>query len=245
MSSQKITEFSPEVREELQWYVYRLVDPRTGKTFYIGKGKDNRVFQHEKLKVEEDNDEDLKYKQIREIQDSGLDVIKIIERYKLNDAQAKLVESVLINTYSLNLLTNKIRGINSDIEPTNVLTIQRDMATEEYEDVKGDPKYILIKVKQYWLDQRGGDRYETTRSAWHLSLEKARKYPYVLSVTNGIVREVYNVKEWRDAPNEPGRIEFTGDVAEKKVRDKYVGKRIPEKFRRKGNASACQYSDKK
>lgn len=244
MNDETITKFSNDVIDELGHYVYRLVDPRTGKTFYVGKGVGNRVFQHEKEEIRDEHGNDLKYKQIREIKDSGLDVIKIIERYKLTEKEAQLVESVLINTYSLNLLTNKIRGVDSNIEPTNVITLQRDMSAEEYKDAKGDPKYILIKVKQYWLDMNNRNRYETTRGSWNMNIERARKYPYVLSVTNGIVREVYKVDEWHDAPDVPGRIEFSGIVAEKKIRDKYLGKRIPEKFRKKGNASPYQYSDK-
>jgi hypothetical protein len=35
--------FPPEVIDRLKWYVYRLVDPRNGETFYVGKGKGNRV----------------------------------------------------------------------------------------------------------------------------------------------------------------------------------------------------------
>ena len=31
-----------------KYYVYRLIDPRTLHTFYIGKGCDNRVFSHAK-----------------------------------------------------------------------------------------------------------------------------------------------------------------------------------------------------
>ena len=34
------------VAEQLKWYVYRLIDPRTGETFYVGKGKDDQVFSH-------------------------------------------------------------------------------------------------------------------------------------------------------------------------------------------------------
>ena len=30
------------------YYVYRLIDPRTYQTFYVGKGKGDRVFQHVK-----------------------------------------------------------------------------------------------------------------------------------------------------------------------------------------------------
>ena len=38
--------FSPEISQKLMFYVYRLVDPRNGETFYVGKGVGNRVFQH-------------------------------------------------------------------------------------------------------------------------------------------------------------------------------------------------------
>ena len=33
--------FTPEVQERLGYYVYRLIDPRNGETFYVGKGKGN------------------------------------------------------------------------------------------------------------------------------------------------------------------------------------------------------------
>lgn len=31
--------FSPFVSDQLKNYVYRLIDPRNGNTFYVGKGK--------------------------------------------------------------------------------------------------------------------------------------------------------------------------------------------------------------
>ena len=33
-----IDKFSPEVINEIGYYVYRLIDPRNGNTFYVGKG---------------------------------------------------------------------------------------------------------------------------------------------------------------------------------------------------------------
>jgi len=32
--------------ERLKYYVYALIDPRNNKPFYIGKGKDNRIYNH-------------------------------------------------------------------------------------------------------------------------------------------------------------------------------------------------------
>jgi len=41
--------FPPGVAEKLKTYVYRLIDPRNGETFYIGKGKGNSVLVHPQL----------------------------------------------------------------------------------------------------------------------------------------------------------------------------------------------------
>uniref|UniRef100_UPI0035934BA5 LEM-3-like GIY-YIG domain-containing protein n=1 Tax=Escherichia coli TaxID=562 RepID=UPI0035934BA5 len=69
-----ITEFPSGVIEHLGWYVYRLIDPRDGSTFYVGKGKGNRVFAHMRGEVAATDDDELlsnKLKQIREIRLSG------------------------------------------------------------------------------------------------------------------------------------------------------------------------------
>lgn len=89
-----INKFSSEVIEEIDCYVYRLVDSRNNKTFYVGKGRDNRVFDHinEELTFKGDEDEiSEKIAIIRDIRQEGLDVIHIIHKHGLNDKTAFFV----------------------------------------------------------------------------------------------------------------------------------------------------------
>ncbi len=90
--------FSNEAISQMGYYVYRLVDPRNGQTFYVGKGKGNRIFAHAKCALasyenesckEKDEDEiSAKYKVIREIAADGLQVISIIQRWGLDEKTA-------------------------------------------------------------------------------------------------------------------------------------------------------------
>ena len=249
---ESIEKFSPEVCNELGYYVYRLVDPRNGNTFYVGKGKNNRVFAHSKCALKDFKDDDviydptdddeinLKYKTIREIKGEGLEVINIIERYNLNEHEAFLIESVLIDTYGIERkLTNKVKGYNST-ESMNVLTLEKYFKADVYDDSKIHFPYIIIKIKDYWLQERNEDRYETTRSSWVANFDKVQKYHYVLSVTKGIVKEVYKVDERHTTSW--GRVEFTGKVAETEIRNLFKDKKIPEIYRQKGNANPFLYS---
>lgn len=65
-----INAFSQQAIESLAYYVYALVDPRDNRIFYIGKGKGNRVFQHAKDALN-DNDQSLKLDIIRSILREG------------------------------------------------------------------------------------------------------------------------------------------------------------------------------
>lgn len=68
--------FPPGVALKLKTYVYRLIDPRNGETFYVGKGKGNRVFAHIHAEASLDGDEiDNKLKRIRDIRLAGFEVI--------------------------------------------------------------------------------------------------------------------------------------------------------------------------
>ena len=74
--------FPSEVAEKLKTYVYRLIDPRNGETFYVGKGKGNRVFAHIRAEIESD-DPGEKLRRIQEIRSTGFDVAHVIHRHGL------------------------------------------------------------------------------------------------------------------------------------------------------------------
>ena len=107
--------------------------------------------------------------------------------------------------------------------------------------------YIIIKItNDVVYNREHGDRYEATRKYWKLNPDRADRYQYVFSVTDQIVREVYQVVgPWSKTsnPNEYGRYEFKGIQAPEEIRNKYIGKRIPQRFCKKGSANPIQYSN--
>ena len=95
--------FSDTVCNELGNYVYRLVDPRNGETFYVGRGKRNRIFDHVNQALKSSRSKGTageKFARIREIYKSGLQVSHIIHRHGLADGAVSDVEAALIDAYS-------------------------------------------------------------------------------------------------------------------------------------------------
>ena len=243
----EIKEFSRETIDNIGYYVYRLIDPRNGETFYVGKGKGNRVFQHVKGakeffdNIEEDHDfskDSHKFLRIRAIHDANLEVIHVIQRWHLSEKEAIEVEAALIDAFPG--LTNLQKGHGSDFGVCSAFELENMFIAKEFEEPK-DFGYIIIKVTNsridYCVNQHGEEkaRYEATRWRWKNKKPNLHKYPYVLSVTNGIVKEVYKINDWYDAGE--GRIAFNGEVAEQKIRDMFITKKIPSEYRKKGMAS--------
>ncbi len=242
--------FSPEVIEQLQYYVYRLIDPRNGQTFYVGKGKGNRVFAHvsdalktfngESYEDKEEDEVSAKIQQIRDIRNAGLEVIHVIQRYGLSEKEAFEVESALIDAYGE--LTNIQSGHASDRGVNNAEVLQRELSFEEFDEP--ELKYIIIKINNRVLQERNNDVYETVRSAWKVNLERVRNYKYCLAALDGVVKNVYEIEGWQpDQRERSGRYEFYGEVASDDIRKLFVNKRIPERYRKKGMASPVLYHD--
>jgi len=86
------------------YYVYQLVDPRTGKPFYVGEGKDQRAWSHQKFKSGCHNPHKDRF--IRKIQSQGLEVIVEFLYTNLTKEQSTLIETKIIDQIGLENLTN-------------------------------------------------------------------------------------------------------------------------------------------
>ena len=100
--------FDEKTKQNLKYYVYFLIDPTTGQPFYVGKGKDNRVFNHIKCALEFETISD-KYEKIREIQNKNKTVEHIIVRHGLTEKEAFEIEATLIDTFDF--LTSGLTNI--------------------------------------------------------------------------------------------------------------------------------------
>ena len=234
--------FSPEVIEKLQYYVYRLIDPRNGETFYVGKGKGNRVFAHIHGDIENDSLSE-KMARIRSIKLSGFEVAHVIHRHGLSESTAFEVEAALIDAYPG--ITNIMDGHgNNEFGAMHSIEIIKRYSAE-IADLKH--KAILISVNRSALES---SLYEATRYAWRLKVNKASLAEVILPTVQGLIVGAFVAKEWLEATTEnfpgrdpvDGRYGFIGSNATIDLCNLYVGKRIPDEFRKKGASNPIKYT---
>ncbi|MGE3643301.1 MAG: hypothetical protein AB7F96_05560 [Beijerinckiaceae bacterium] len=240
--------FSPYTRSQLGFYVYRLIDPE-GKTFYVGKGKGNRLFDHIRMKVDESAYPDgmpLKFSKIREIKDSGKQIGHVIHRFGLTKAEALEVEAALIDAYED--LTNLQRGHH-----TKEKGIRTAEEIEQYfarEKVEIGHKVLFVNVARSLANKEEKDRnnYDAARFAWVLNEDRAQKCEYVLAHKDGVVIDIFKPEKWLPATPENFkeltaveirskrghlRLGFEGiQVDDPAICARYKNKRVPEKLAR-------------
>ena len=228
--------FPPEVAKELGHYVYRLIDPRNGETFYVGKGKNNRVFEHAlgvlklpKVSKQEGKPDWLSEKMqvIYDIQFYGFSVLHIIHRHGMTEKEALKVEAALIDVYPG--LTNEMAGHDAARGPANAYQLITEYGAEEMQFAKGD-KILLLKTSDWRVRDCEGDIYEATRSAWRVSKSRAEGANYIFAIVNQICRGIFENAVWEAAHD--GRWAFTADRVDEKseIAKRYLHKRVSKKF---------------
>jgi hypothetical protein len=244
MRTSESESFPPDIVRKLKTYVYRLIDPRNGETFYVGKGQGNRVFSHIRAEQNlEGDDLDNKVRRIREIRLAGFEVAHVIHRHGMDEKTAFEVESALIDAYPG--LTNVVGGAGgNELGAMHALEIIRRYSAEP---AVFQHKALLISVNRSAAET---SLYEAIRYAWKISQSKAKQAEVVLATLQGLIVGAFVADEWLDAtPSNfpgregvPGRFGFVGHEAPAAIRTLYVGKRVPDEYRRRGAANPIKYT---
>lgn len=101
------------------FYVYLLIDPNDGQIFYVGKGKGRRMYQHVRAALNGDVDNSAKYDRIKQILDSGQDVVHKIFSLHEKEDDAFAVEKMLIEEFAPLGLTNIVHGVVTENQWVN------------------------------------------------------------------------------------------------------------------------------
>jgi hypothetical protein len=208
--------FSSYVAERLGFYVYVLRDPRDGSIFYVGKGVENRVFDHADaaLAASADTTVSLKFEVIRAIHAAGHAVRTEVLRFGLSSKEAYEVEAVAIQ-----LLEERPQAELTHAVAGHHVGVRGWMSTDEAISVFEAPEapdisasVLLIRPTQLWFPKIPPDElFEATHGWWVLNPERAQKATHVLSVSRGVVREVYLPDSWRQqGPGDRGYEHGTG-----------------------------------
>jgi len=244
MNTREPESFPSDVAQKLKTYVYRLIDPRNGETFYVGKGKGNRVFSHMRAEETLEGDEiDNKLKRIREIRLAGFEVAHVIHRHGMDDKTAFDVEAALLDAYPG--LTNIVGGTGgSDYGAMH--------ATEIIRRYSAEPAVFRHKALLISVNRTAAERslYDATRHAWKISRAKAKQAEVVLATMQGLIVGAFIAHEWLEAtpanfPGRdgiPGRLGFVGEEAPDPIKKLYVGTRVPDTYRKRGAANPIKYT---
>ncbi len=253
-------QFSQKTQEELKYYVYTLIDPRDNKIFYVGKGKENRVFYHINEAISNPI-ENEKLEIIRSIKLENLKVKHYIIKHGLEENEAIIVESVLIDFLTFNdfedvaKISNIVAGhhsFNQGIKTVNECEILYNCEELKKEDIQHN--ILVININKTFDNKRKRKNenpvyerpniYEATRGWWVLDKERAEKTEFVLAEYRGVIRAIFKPEKWvQDIENRGAkRWGFEGsEITSKAILDIYLNKEVAKT---KGMANPIRYFNK-
>jgi len=251
--------FDIKTIEHLKYYVYLLIDPKTDEPFYVGKGIGNRVFNHVKCALENEETSNSKYEEIRRIKDEGNDVKHLIVRHGLTEKNAFEIESALIDTFKFipkfkNYVRGNIQGGVNSIEKGLMTTneIIRLYNAEPLDEIGKD--CVIININKTYKRGSGENAiYDATKEIWDIKEHRRNQIKYVLSEYRGLIVEVFKVKKWysKERGYNPGAKKygqtylgfgFEGEIAKGLERNKYINKTISP-FKKPGFASVLIFPE--
>lgn len=202
--------FPAHMWDKIGFYVYRLIDPRTKETFYVGKGYGNRVFQHASGVVPDaDQRPELgeKLDRIRSIMLDKLDVDYAIHRHGLTEDEAFHVEAALIDAYEG--LTNLQSG--HGIDEHGLMPVRDIVRLYGLPPFPNPPRHKLVLIKVPKLPRRAteDDIFRLVRFCWRINRVRAEASDYVIAVHLGRTIGAFEATRWLPATAENFREDIT------------------------------------
>jgi len=158
----------------------------------------------------------------------------------MDERTAFEVEAALIDAYPG--LTNVVGG--NDYGVMHAKEIIRRYSAEP---AVFRHKALLISVNRSAAER---SLYDATRYAWKISKSKAKQAEVILATLQGMIVGAFIANNWLDATaanfpgrdDVPGRLGFVGREAPADIRALYVGKRVPDEYRKRGAANPIKYT---
>lgn len=124
------------------------------------------------------------------------------------------------------------------IEDTN--KIKEIIGNKNYDEAKISGKLVMISINKSYTKK---NIYEATRYAWREKKEKIQQAEMVLSTVRGFIVGVYKPTVWYEViVDGKTRVAFDGEEVSTDISCKYIGKRVPEIYRKRGHANPIKYS---
>ena len=221
--------------ERNKYYVYMLCRS-TGEPFYVGKGQERRLWDHEQeaneVFAEIDSDSELSdvekqakreevYEKLRIIQEEGDGLKRVIVKWGLEEHEAYMCESALINAFGLlsrenivSRLANRVSGHASRAEKSNAADIKTMARTDEnylqqcaieQRDIAllGNARVVFINIHELYerclgrngLPNRDMVR-DTVRAFWKKETKHAQAQ-YVFAMYRQRVVGVFHIVEMK------------------------------------------------
>ena len=189
---------------------------------------------------------DLFEAHVREIRKdiNALPIIELIKKHYAEKYSEEEINSAL-RGLNFNISLNAPSAVTATANMPAAAPPHEPSTQHKYNDYYEEPEedYIIIKTTEKRVLECNGSIYEAARYAWAAKFERVRQYNYVFGVIGGIVKGVYMVDEWYlvNSGNESGRCAFYGHDAPKEFASRFLGKRIPPEYSKKGLASPLLY----
>ena len=193
----------------------------------------------------EGDDLDNKVKRIRQIRVAGFEVAHVIHRHGMDERTAFAVESALIDAYPG--LTNVVRGVGDN--DYGAMHAKEIISHYSAEPAVFRHKVLLISVNRSATET---SLYDATRYAWRINKSKAKQAEVILASVQGLIVGAFVADDWLDAiaanfpgrEDVPGRLGFVGREAPAEIARLYVGKRVPDEYRKRGAANPIKFTYK-